>query len=247
MNLSYQEKIELAKKMILLGKSFRDISKKTRLGPNKISELKKEIFGLSAEGKHTRAYTLFQEGKNILQVALELGLPQEQAQKYYEDYLKMIRNDKLRNLYLQGEDKIQGFLNLQQELCSNNIPQEDYIAFIPMLKNVGQLRRYRNELINRTGQLESSCAFWEAKERKLRVNCSTAEMQIEEKQANLRILTNRQQDISRKITEFTTLLQEIIRGKAEPFLRAVSNEGLDFNTEQVFGFPEFLLCNLTRK
>ena len=238
MNLSNQEKIELAKKMIVLGKSFRDISKKTHLGPNKISELKKEIFGLSAEGKHTQAYRLFHEGKNILQVALELGLPQEQTQKHYEEYLKMIRNDKLRNLYLEGEEKIQSLLNLQQELCSNNIPQEDYIAFIPMIKNVGQLKRYKDELVNTTRHLESSCVFWGTKERKLRVNCTTVEMQTEEKQANLRILTSREQAISRKITDYTTLLQETIRGKAGPFLRAVSNERLDFNTEQVFGFLE---------
>src|SRR6476619_1907174 len=115
MNLTNQEKIDLAKKMILLGKSFRDISKKTHLSPNRISELKKEIFGLSAEGKHTQTYRLFHEGKNILQVVLELGLPQEQTQKHYEEYLKMIRNDKVRNLYLDGEDKTQSLLNLQQE------------------------------------------------------------------------------------------------------------------------------------
>jgi len=166
MNLTNKEKIDLAKKMILLGKSFRDISKKTHLGPNKISELKKEIFGLSAEGKHTQAYRLFHEGKNILQVALELGLAQEQTQKHYEEYLKMIRNDKLRNLYLDGEDKIQNLLDQQQELCSNNIPQEDYIAFIPLIKNVGKLKRYSDELVKTTRHLESSCAFWETKERK---------------------------------------------------------------------------------
>ena len=68
--------------------------------------------------------------------------------------------------------------------------------------------------------------------------CTTVEMQTEEKQANLRILTSREQLISRKITDYTTLLQETTRGKAGPFLRAVSNERLDFNTEQVFGFLE---------
>ena len=60
----------------------------------------------------------------------------------------------------------------------------------------------------------------------------------------MRILTNREHDINRKITEFTTLLQETIRGKAGPFIRAVSNERLDFNTEQVFGFLENIGCDL---
>lgn len=78
--------------------------------------------------------------------------------------------------------KFKSLLNLQQELCSNNIPQEDYIAFIPIIKNVGQLKRYKDELVNTTRHLESSCAFWGTKERKLRVNYTTIEMQIEEKQ-----------------------------------------------------------------
>ncbi len=109
---TYNEKIELTKKLLRADKSFRYIMSKTKFSPNKISEIKKELFGINAEPKHTQAYRLFYyEGKDVLEVALELGLTQEQSEKYYLEYLKMRKKDRLVSLF-KDEEKLESLLML---------------------------------------------------------------------------------------------------------------------------------------
>lgn len=84
---TYNERIELAEKLLRANKSYRYIISKTNFTPNKISEIKKKLLGIDADPKHTQAYRSFHFGeKGVLEVALELGLTQEQSEKYYLEY-----------------------------------------------------------------------------------------------------------------------------------------------------------------
>ena len=78
--LTKEKKIEIARKMLGEDKPYNKIAKKSHLSPNRISEINKQLQGESIESKHTQAYRMFDEGKDlrepklILRVALRLGL-----------------------------------------------------------------------------------------------------------------------------------------------------------------------------
>ena len=65
---------------------------------------------------------------------------------------------------------------------------------------MGQLKRYKDKLVNTTRHLDQVVYSGEQKKENYVSTCTTVEMQTEEKQANLRILTSREQAIRRNIT-----------------------------------------------
>ena len=54
-----------------------------------------------------------------------LGLTEEQTRKFKEDYLKLIKTDKLEALFHLGDTKIQSIMDLQAPLSSNGISEQE--------------------------------------------------------------------------------------------------------------------------
>src|SRR5262245_38723406 len=61
---------------------------------------------------NVRAYKLFEEGKNPLEVSSELNLPGPQVQQYYAEFLNMKRMYKLVTIYQENQDSMGYFLKL---------------------------------------------------------------------------------------------------------------------------------------
>ena len=141
--LPYEERVKICEKMLNNHRPWTEISKKTGFGPNKISEIKKEMYGTDGSPKHTKAYTMFKERKSNYEVAQALSLTEEQTRKFKEDYLKLIGLDKLEALYHLGDTKIQSILDLQAKLSSNGISEQEYISIIP---EVGRKKKLQFEI-----------------------------------------------------------------------------------------------------
>ena len=67
--LPYEERVELCEKMLKNHRPWTEISKKTGFGPNQISAIKKEKYGIDGSPKHTKAYAMFEERKSNYEVA----------------------------------------------------------------------------------------------------------------------------------------------------------------------------------
>ena len=83
--LPYEERVELCKKMLKEHKPWREISKKTGFGPNKISAIKTEMEGLQGSPKHNQAYAMFNDNKSNYEVAQALGLGEGQTESSREN------------------------------------------------------------------------------------------------------------------------------------------------------------------
>ena len=59
---------------------------------------------------NVRAYKLFDEGKNPLEVAAELNLPGPHVQQFYVEYLNLRRMHKLVTIYREIQDSMGYFL-----------------------------------------------------------------------------------------------------------------------------------------
>jgi hypothetical protein len=105
--LSYEERVELAKKLISQNVPTRKILPKVNFTPNKLFELRKEIYGHTTDSKSTQAYRLleqyeitkYHDENALLEIALELDITSELMLKYYDEYLALKRHDAIRALH----------------------------------------------------------------------------------------------------------------------------------------------------
>src|ERR671919_2040300 len=115
MVLSREEK----EKMVLdlyhnKGYTYKQLTRELRMSPNQLSEIlkrheekddaianKKKELSLSSQ-----AYKLFYEGKNNVEVAIMLDLPQEQVTKFRLEYWRLQNQDELESLYMLTKGKV---------------------------------------------------------------------------------------------------------------------------------------------
>src|SRR5215204_773906 len=104
MTLSREEKEKLVLELYYdKGYTYREIAKELRISPNQIREIikrheekndaianKRKELSLSSQ-----AYKLFSEGKNNVQVAIKLDLPQEQITQFLLQYWRLKNQNKL--------------------------------------------------------------------------------------------------------------------------------------------------------
>jgi hypothetical protein len=251
--LSNEKKIEIAKKMLRENKPFNVIAKKSHLSPNEISKLKKQMLGESTEFKHTQAYRMFDEGndvperKLILKVALKLGLTQEQIHRFFHEYLTMIRDDTLRELYTRNPEQIQALLDLEKALSDNNISQQEYLNTLPLVKNKGQLvyeigglRHQKEELQNDIVALIASADGMKSKEREAKMKISSMERQFNEKGESVERLNLVAKVLHNKNIQFKKLIEMAIKGEIEPLLKQVAWERRSYDKEVLLSFLEYI-------
>ncbi|MBV9178884.1 MAG: hypothetical protein JO297_17795 [Nitrososphaeraceae archaeon] len=66
--------------------------------------------------KATQAYKLFSEGKKPVQVAIELGLREKQVNKFFREFWKLKRMNKLYQIYPEIEPSLPSFLKTHKAL-----------------------------------------------------------------------------------------------------------------------------------
>jgi transposase-like protein len=125
MILSREEK----EKMVLdlyynKGYTYKQLTRELRMSPNQLREIikrheekndaianKKKELSLSS-----KAYKLFYEGKNNVEVAIMLDLPQEQVTKFRLEYWRLQNQDEFESLYMVTKGKISVLRKIYNEL-----------------------------------------------------------------------------------------------------------------------------------
>src|SRR5215218_8369175 len=109
------------------GYTYKQLTRELRMSPNQLSEIikrheekndaianKKKMLSLSSQ-----AYKLFYEGKDNVEVAIKLDLPQEQITQFRSEYWRLRNQDKLESLYMLAKGKVSRLWELYKELVTN--------------------------------------------------------------------------------------------------------------------------------
>jgi hypothetical protein len=131
--LTRQEKVQLVVDLYNQGKTIREIAKEVRMAFRDIGTIlrkeekqrerqkRQEDNNMpSTDGNRnlggvklsTKAYELFSQGKNPIQVAIELNLKESQVTDYYKEYLRLNNLHKLNKVHDEIKDDISYFLEL---------------------------------------------------------------------------------------------------------------------------------------
>ena len=104
--LSREEKKKRVIEMHKKEKTIRQIAKAVHLSFSEIGQIiEKEEFGEEQiqptlqQSKYTQALQLFDSGKGLFEVAVELHLTYDEVLMIYKDYLKLKNHDTLNNIY----------------------------------------------------------------------------------------------------------------------------------------------------
>ena len=89
---------------------------------------------------NVKAYKLFDEGKDPLDVAVELNLPGTQVQQFYVEYLSMRRMHKLVTIYQEIQDSMSYFLKLFRLGKEKGVTPEQIMKLVQMADSIHKLQ-----------------------------------------------------------------------------------------------------------
>jgi hypothetical protein len=105
---------------------------------------------------NVKAYNLFDEGKNPLEVTAELNLPGPQVQEYYVEYLNMMRMYKLVTIYLENKDSMGYFLKLFRLGKEKGVSPEQIMNLVQMADSIHMLEDKLQRLQNEISEISKS-------------------------------------------------------------------------------------------
>ena len=107
--------------MLQRGYSYSQIMRECHVSPSTISKVRKEFFGGECDGgsknngqisKETQALKLFNQGRSLLDVAIELDIPSESVMAMYENFQRLKNMENFISAYNQVKGNIYPFLRL---------------------------------------------------------------------------------------------------------------------------------------
>jgi len=128
------EKEEYVKDMLQRGYSYSQIMRECHVSPSTISKVRKEFFGGECDGgsknngqisKETQALKLFNQGRSLLDVAIELDIPSESVMAMYENFQRLKNMENFISAYNQVKGNIYPFLRLFDLMnCLDMTPEQ---------------------------------------------------------------------------------------------------------------------------
>ena len=108
------------------GKTYREISKILHVSPSQISAALKEFEGTNIEpGIQTKAYRMFLKGKRPIDVAIALGIGDEQTTKLWKEYLELSGHYRLLKIGEELKENLQRFLNIYNRIKKKGLTLEE--------------------------------------------------------------------------------------------------------------------------
>jgi hypothetical protein len=99
----------------------------------------------------SQAYKLFSEGKNNVQVAIKLDLPQEQVTQFRLEYWRLQNQDKLEQLYMLAKGKVSILWKIYKGLVVIGGMSIEEVACVMSSGHMYQLSRLYKELVIKRG------------------------------------------------------------------------------------------------
>jgi hypothetical protein len=179
---------------------------------------------------NVKAYKLFDEGKNPLEVALELNLPGPQVQQFYVEYWNMRRMHKLVTIYQEIQDNMGYYLKLFRLGSEKGVTPEQIMKLVQMADSLHKLQdkiqQLQSEILyiskSKTlakDQLKDLHKESEAAQEKLDLVKKTFEVKYEE----LKEACSRAQKLQNYVEQFKEgrdyrEFESIVRGEVERIL-----------------------------
>ena len=140
MILSKKEKEKLVIKLANQGKTTREIAKEAHVSLRVIGQILNKATGddkedekdqkLESKSDYARDFKMFQDGRPLTDVAIELDIESPTVLCYYEDYLKLVNMRKLATMYKELKGELQSFLQLYERIKKEGLGKQQIIELL---------------------------------------------------------------------------------------------------------------------
>jgi transposase len=244
MSISREEKEKIVVDLYFnQGKTFRYIAQYLRLSFTYISQIVKkhqdEIDGKNSNNNNTKtteksrppqlslssqAYKLFSEGKNNVQVAIKLDLPQEQITQFRTEYWRLQNQDELESLYKLAKSKVSVLWKIYKELIVIGGMSIEEVASVISTGHMYQLSRLYKELVIKRGiSIEEAAAVVDINlnilpdmKRELDQTCKA----LAKKQVELDILDEEEKRRRNRIVTLTPSSYRYVENRENPIMNS---------------------------
>jgi transposase len=161
--LNRNQKKELVIELYNQGKTRRQIAETVHMSFKDIADIINEYTGEDItvnkpeKSKDARAFELFLQGKQSVEVAIELDMPADQVEELHVQYWRLSKLDNLEMLYHETEYSLSLLLRLHNILKDKRIIKDKDISDLIELANDGlpNLRARFEVLLNQVTALEN--------------------------------------------------------------------------------------------
>jgi arsenate reductase-like glutaredoxin family protein len=160
--LNKHQKKALVIELYKQGKTRRQIAETVHMSFKDIANIINEYTGENKQvnkaekSKDARAFELFLQGKQSVEVAIELDMPADKVEELHVQYWRLSKLDNLEILYHEAEYSLSLLLQLFKILKDNRITKDKDIHDLIELANNGlpSLRNRHEDLLNQLTGLE---------------------------------------------------------------------------------------------
>jgi hypothetical protein len=200
-SLNQHQKKALVIQLYEQGKTRRQIAEVAHMGFKDIADVIRKHTGEDSnlvykpeKSKEARAFELFLQGKQSVEVAIELDMPADKVEELHIQYWRLSKLDNLEILYHEAEYSLSLLLRLHDILKDKRITKDKDISdLIELAKNGLPNIRFRfEELLNQVTALENEKAKLDAEIQGLRNLVYTNNEIIRKQNAQLQTLDRKQ-------------------------------------------------------
>jgi hypothetical protein len=106
--------------------------------------------------KATQAYKLFSEGKKLVEVSIELDIRENEASKYFHEFLRLKGQYEVYEIYLENKYHIKSLRKLYRVLKREGITTDNIEWFVNMVKlGTYKIPELQNEYAKLKDEIES--------------------------------------------------------------------------------------------
>jgi transposase len=199
-SLNMHQKKALVIELYNQGKTRRQIAEIVHMSFKDIADIINEYTGEDIrvnkpeKSKEARAFELFLQGKQSVEVAIELDMPADQVEELHVQYWRLSKLDNLEILYHEAEYSLSLLLRLHNVLKDKKITKDKDISDLIELANDGlpNLRARFEVLLNQITALENEKDSLNTQILGLRNSIHTNNENIRKQNVQLRSLAKKQ-------------------------------------------------------
>ena len=202
-SLNRHQKKALVIELYKQGKTRRQIAEIVHMSFKDIADIINEYTGEGKQinkpekSKDSRAFELFLQGKQSVEVAIELDIPADKVEELHVQYWRLSKLDNLEILYHEAEYSLSLLLRLHNILKEKRITKDKDISDLIELANDGlpNLRARFDVLLNQATVLENEKSALGAEILGLRNSINTNNEIISKQNAQLQTLDKKQSQL----------------------------------------------------
>lgn len=139
MVLTRSQKKEMVIKLHVEGKTYREIMKAVRISPRDIGDVLKEHYkepqSAPPKSNRAKAFEMFMEGKNTIEVLKTLDLEYDEVRRYYGEYLMLKNMTDFINFYRENQKFLPFLLKIIEKMKRFELLEVDIDALIKCLNH----------------------------------------------------------------------------------------------------------------